>query len=119
MRAAHLTPDTIVHADEIAQLLGCSEQTVHELCQSGELRATKFGRGWVTTYGHVVLALQARIGAPAPTPDAAPAPAPDPAPAHASLARGAVRAVIVQPAAGTKRGRRPDLSGYGAAGTPA
>lgn len=41
-----MTTDTIT-AEQCAELLGCTEDTVEELSRKGELPGLKFGRGWV------------------------------------------------------------------------
>jgi CTP synthase (UTP-ammonia lyase) len=49
-----LTTDTILGAAAVSDLLQCSEKQAEELMRDRELAATKIGRGWVTTYAHVL-----------------------------------------------------------------
>jgi excisionase family DNA binding protein len=47
-------------AGQCAQLLRCAKTTVEELCERGELPATKFGRGWIFVSSQIIEYLRAR-----------------------------------------------------------
>ena len=58
-----MPPDTILDAAAVAELLHCSVEQAEALMRREELRATKIGRGWITTYGEVVAFVVGRITA--------------------------------------------------------
>lgn len=64
-----LTTDTILGAAAVSDLLQCSEKQAEELMRDRELAATKIGRGWVTTYAHVLAFLNDRIANERPDPE--------------------------------------------------
>ncbi len=47
-------------AAQCAQLLHCAKTTVEELCENGDLPATKIGRGWVLVTTQFLAHLSAR-----------------------------------------------------------
>lgn len=61
-----MVTENTMNTRQIARLLDCRDATVDDLMRSGDLAATKLGRGWITTLGHVLGFLQAQNSATSP-----------------------------------------------------
>lgn len=67
---ADLLTDDPLDADQAAAILRCEPETAEALMRSGELPATKIGRGWVTLRSYVIEFLRQRIEQAKPRPRA-------------------------------------------------
>jgi excisionase family DNA binding protein len=64
------SPDDILSAAMIAELLGCRRAVLDRLCKSGELRAKRAGnKGWRTTRRAVMAYLECEAESEVPLPE--------------------------------------------------